>query len=387
MKNKKKREKTRNKKIKVYLQFPWKFTDSSYYKYLLTDSPKNIEYLNTSASKGVITNKKKFLSAHKTKHLIKKIIKNLKIPIPNAHLTKTKKEFDIIHGAHCLSLHRFKPWVTDIEEANQFYVGNKNKLTIKIVKKILNRKNCKRIIAWTEWSKKNILKDFPELKNKIEVVYPAMPVYFNKKRNQEIKKQKKDKINLLFVSRRFYFKGGLQAVELMDRITKKHKNVNAIIISDTPKEILKKYGKNKKIKFSPLISQDKIFNEIYPKTDIIIYPAFTDTFGFVNLEALSFGIPLIGVKGHCNEEIIENGKTGYLVKFPEKKVCKENLYTLKTWGGELKEMQKATEKLIKNKKFRDEISNNCIKELKYGKFSIRERNKRLKIMYQNAVER
>ncbi len=32
--------------MKVYLQYPWKFPDSPYYKYLIDSLPDGIEYLN-----------------------------------------------------------------------------------------------------------------------------------------------------------------------------------------------------------------------------------------------------------------------------------------------------------------------------------------------------
>ena len=35
-------------KIKVFLQYPWKFPDSPYYNYLVKYPPKNIEYLKNS---------------------------------------------------------------------------------------------------------------------------------------------------------------------------------------------------------------------------------------------------------------------------------------------------------------------------------------------------
>ena len=48
-------------KIKAFLQRPWKFSDSPYYKYLLSGSPKNIEYINVKDKRqGVIENARKF---------------------------------------------------------------------------------------------------------------------------------------------------------------------------------------------------------------------------------------------------------------------------------------------------------------------------------------
>ena len=48
------------KKIKVWLQYPFAFADSPYYKYLVVDPPKNVKYANGDLSEGVILNKTKF---------------------------------------------------------------------------------------------------------------------------------------------------------------------------------------------------------------------------------------------------------------------------------------------------------------------------------------
>ena len=216
-------------KIKIYLQRPWKFSDSPYYDYLTQDISDNVEYVNIEGKEqGIIKDLVKFKVLNKLKRTIKIILRNFFPFLPNAHLTKTIKEYDLIHCAHCLSLNK-KPWVTDIEYVNQFWAGGIVKKQRKQILKLLKSRYCKKILAWTEWTKKEILALFPEIENKIEVVYPAISV-------QRFKKEKSKKINLLFVSRRFYFKGGLHALEVMDRLTKNHKNVEALLISDIPRD-------------------------------------------------------------------------------------------------------------------------------------------------------
>ncbi len=32
--------------MKIYLQYPWRFPDSPYYKYLIDNPPEGIEYIN-----------------------------------------------------------------------------------------------------------------------------------------------------------------------------------------------------------------------------------------------------------------------------------------------------------------------------------------------------
>jgi len=92
------------KKIKIYLQYPWRFfSDSPYYKYLIESPLENIEYINTKNQNGVITKSKKFIFSKHLKWRIRKAIYSFKISMVNAHLTRSKKDYDLIHCAHCLS--------------------------------------------------------------------------------------------------------------------------------------------------------------------------------------------------------------------------------------------------------------------------------------------
>jgi len=44
-------------------------------------------------------------------------------------------------------------------------------------------------------------------------------------------------------------------------------------------------------------------------------------------------------------------------------------------------------KLIENKKLREKIRQNNLKEIREGRFSIKERNKKLKKIYQEAIKK
>tara|TARA_Y100000310_G_C20643862_1_gene795485 strand:+ start:656 stop:1786 length:1131 start_codon:yes stop_codon:yes gene_type:complete len=374
------------KKIKVYLQSPWKFPDSPYYKYLLTSPPDNVEYINVKKQKGAMTNYIKFIFSKHLKWKIRQIIYLFNIPLINVNLTRSKKEYDLIHCAHCLSRNKEKPWVIDIEGKWQFYVGHESPKLKESIKNILAEKNCKKILAWTIGEEKELTKEFPEIKDKIEVVYPAFPT-------SNIKRKKHKKINLLFYARYFYGKGGLHALEAIDRLTKKHKNVYGTFISaDIPKRIKEKYSKNLKIKIQDIIPQKNLFEEILPTSDIFIYPGYRDSFGFALVEVMSFGIPIITVNGFARKEIVENGKNGFVIDISggikNENLRKKGEKIMVEKGEEvIKKMIKKAELLIKNKKLRNKMSKNCIEAIKNGKFSIKERNKKLEKIYEEALRK
>lgn len=367
------------KKIKIFIQKPWVQSDSPYYKFLRENPPEGIEYVNAKNFK-LIQNKNKLKLNNWIKQNGKKWVRKFFPNLPNIHFTKDSEKYDLIHCAHCLSKNKNKSWVADMEHFGQFWLApmaqNKHGSKKWILPYILSN-NCKKIMPWTEWSKNNILKRFPELKDKIELVYPAVP-------ERKFKKKKTGKIKLLFVGRNFYLKGGEVAIKVVDELSRKYENVEGVIVSDTPSVILKKYSKNKKITFYNLLSQEKLFREIYPSCDIFLYPTFSDTFGFAILEAQSFGLPVITQKTrstHTLHETIREGETGFII---------ENLGA----SGEDRNFNKKiireiiinTEKLIKSKPLLKKMSKNCLKEIKSGKFSIRKRNEKLKKIYSDALK-
>ncbi len=361
--------------IKVYIQYPWKFPDSPYYKSLIEFPAKNIEYILDKKQKEVIINKNFFWVSNFLKRNIRRLANISQISFPNAHLSP-KGDYDIIHCAHCLSKNKNKPWVADIEMIPSFSISNWNKKRgQKKVKKILLKDNCKKILPWTESVKEEILEIYPKIKDKIEVLYPAIPEVKN------LKKKKNKKLRIIFVSRYFDIKGGLLALETLKRLKEKY-NIESIVVSDVPKKIREKYPN---IKIFGLLPKKDLF-ELMKDSDIFLYPSAMDTFGFSLLEAMSFGLPIVTINTHrtkSRKEIVENEKTGIIFDFFDK----INFYEIRKNEEEIiNKLIENCSRLIEDKKLREKMSKECINTIKEGKFSIKERNKKLKRIYEEALK-
>jgi len=371
-----------NQRTKVYLQYPWKFPDSPYYKYLIDSPPEEIEFLNTKKQKGVITSKRFFWFSNFLKDSIRLWVKKLKLVIPNAHLSQ-RGNYDLIHCAHCLSKNTDKPWVADVEIVYSLFVsGGEGSKNNKRVLNLLKRNNCKKILPWTESTKNEILSIFPEIKNKVEVVYPAIPI-------QKFKKKKNKKLKIIYTARYFWIKGGLVALEILSQLKEKYDLDIVFVSSKVPKEIKKKYPE---IEIQDLIPHKKMIQH-FKEADIFFYPSFLDTFGFSFLEAMSFGVPVVTVNTggtKACKEIIENKKTGLVIDFPH--YVGNEIYSkchrIEEEEKELiKRLVKKMSELIENKELREKMSKNCLKEIKSGKFSIKKRNKKLKRIYEEALKK
>jgi len=364
------------REIKVLLQFPWKFSDTPYYRDLLGYPPKGINYINPLTRQGIITSKKKFMFLNKLKGIVRDSFDKIGVPIANAHHANYEGKYDLLHCAHCLSLEN-RPWVADFESYWQMWIsGRRTKEGRKKVYDIIKRENCKKIMCWSEKTKENILRFFPDMKEKLEVVYPGIPLHVKRK------KISRDKIRILYSARYFWIKGGLISLEVFKRIKKNHPEVEIIFISDTPEKIKKRY---KEIKFCNLMPQEKLF-DLLKETDIFFYPSFIDTFGFMVLESMSFGVPVITLNTHETEarkEMIIDGKEGFLLdigKVPRFKKIGEREKKI------IEELTKKTERLILDKKLRETMSKECIKTIEKGRFSIYQRNIKIKKIYEEALK-
>jgi len=123
--------------------------------------------------------------------------------------------------------------------------------------------------------------------------------------------------------------------------------------------------------------------EIFPQSDIFVYPGYSDSFGFALIDALASGTPIVSIDGFARKEIVKEGKTGFVIERQKN----SGWYPSKEEEGKIiKELVEKTSLLIKNKKLREKMSKNCIKMVKEGKFSIKERNKKLGKIYEEALK-
>ncbi len=366
--------------VRVYLQYPWKFVDSSYYRNLVNSSPVEIEYINKNSMKSIDSkigfNINKFL-----KSWARRIITLLKTP----NLLYTRKgDYDLIHCAHCLSLNKKTPWVVDFERYETLSINGyyaRSKKGSEKIKKMLLKDNCKKILPWTNSARESLIKyiDDERINKKIDLLPFALPF-----KEYPLKRDSK-KIKILFVSRYFEPKGGYFALEVMEHLTKKYKNVYGVVVSETPQEVLEKYKSNDKIEFHNLMGQEELFEKIYSTSDILFYPGFSDTFGFALVEALMFKLPLISFEGFARDEIVIEGKNGFIIK--RGKGLSENwIEARKNFDKKyVGEAIKKTEKLILDKSLREKMGNYGHRMIKTGKFSVVERNKKLKQIYGEAL--
>jgi glycosyltransferase involved in cell wall biosynthesis len=167
------------------------------------------------------------------------------------------------------------------------------------------------------------------------------------------------------------------------------------MITNAPEEYVRKY-ESRNIEFlKPNLSREELFRRFYLGSDIFLFLTHFDTFGFVMLEAMNFELPVIALREYATPEIVEDGKNGFLIdceyvrdNFPQYSTIEERAGFLKTKPQEdvIRKLVEKCSFLIENEKTRKRMGEAGRRMVSEGRFSIRERNRKLKRIYAEALE-
>jgi len=371
-------------KIKVLLKSTPSSNLHSVYQELVDHPPVNCVYLRASDNKLSVD---RFLGGGM-----------YYLCLPNLSLIGGLGNVDLVHSHQQLILNDV-PWVVDFEQAGLFmhahHLSLKRPWNRWVIRRLLLSDNCKKIMPWSFAAKKSLESMFntTNLEDKIEVIYPAIHSF-------KLKKYEQGCVTLLFIGRRFLRKGGIEALKAFKILSGKY-DIKLVVVSDVPQEIMRKCENIKNIEFYRNVHRDRLFREFFPRSDIFFFPTFYDTFGMVFLEAMAFGVPIVTLDGFATPEIVEDGKNGFLIK-PYSKLWFGKDYLLHPKWGEFDKLKKVLSKseqerivndlvfktslLIENDTLRKKMGEYGRSMVESGKFSIKERNKKLERIYREAIE-
>jgi glycosyltransferase involved in cell wall biosynthesis len=231
---------------------------------------------------------------------------------------------DLFFSPHILLVNR-SDWVIDLEHPFWLFTDHYGNLEPKsisfklrswIAKRWLERVNCKSIIAWSNASMEMLIDFFGEkIAKKVSVIYPMVssPV--------EIVKRPTHEVSLLFIMPNKAFEGERKGKDValdIFRAVKNDPKVKLIFIgylTDSEKSEFEN-----RIEHYSQIEREKLLSEIYPKSDILLFPSRAETFGAVVIEAQSMGVIPIATYGKSvfsTPELIKDGENGFLVRNKE----------------------------------------------------------------------
>ena len=236
-----------------------------------------------------------------------------------------------------------------------------------------NPNGAKKIIVFSKFAHK-LHKDLGVPKEKLEVIYAGLPhsysssegAYATESRSKKESSRQARTINILFVGTWFERKGGALLIEAFKILSEKYSNIRLTIVGQVPKNFK---VQNKKLKVYDFVPRERLMREFFPRADIfVLAPPKVEGFGFSVLEAISFGIPVVVSNVCALPELVENGKTGFVVK-----------------PGSVNDLVEKLEILIKDQTLREKMGDAARKRF-LEKFSIEKSNSGLLKIYNNALK-
>lgn len=196
-----------------------------------------------------------------------------------------------------------------------------DKIAWELTRKVYNRANL--VLTPTNALKKEIEKH--GVKKRIEVLSNGIDLDYFKKKNDYVPRK-----NLIHVGRIGFEKNVEVVIKAISIAAKDMPGIKLDIVGTGPaekklNEIVNALGVKKNVRFLGFIPREKL-KDLYCKYDAFITASTMETQGLVILEAMSAGLPAIGVDKLAVPDMIKHEVNGYISKpYNEKEMAKNIL--------------------------------------------------------------
>lgn len=206
-------------------------------------------------------------------------------------------DVDLIHSAQFM-LRTPKPYVVDFEQVGVFSLHQQLALSRPWARARLRRAilddDCKHMLPWTDTARDGLLSIVGDsVAHKVTTLRPAIrPAVTAPTARGD------GPLRVLFVGTHFYEKGGVEAIRAATRA----ENVQLDIISYVPPGFDMPPGITVHVP-----ARRDLVERLYAQSHVLLFPSHMDTYGWVVMEAMAHGLPVIA-PGHLalNELIGED---------------------------------------------------------------------------------
>lgn len=238
---------------------------------------------------------------------------------------------------------RFVPWV----RGGDWYLTRGGFLGRRIISYVI--RNSPIILVQTEKIMREILEEFPG--KRIEVIPNGV----------DIKKDRSSGDKIVYIGNLSERKGVEYLIEAMKGV-----DAELLVVGDGPKRLYLESIAGDNVRFVGRASHDEVGN-YFKKAKIFVLPAKKGE-GLPNviLEAMTFGIPVVSTNIAGISDVVEHGKTGFLVN-----------------PRDSTGLRKYIKRLLDDDRLRREMSSNCLIEVR--KYSWESMIKRLEKVYGELI--
>jgi glycosyltransferase involved in cell wall biosynthesis len=217
---------------------------------------------------------------------------------------RIKDDVALIHSAQFLLRDPPKPYVVDFEQVGVFSLYQQIALERpwareRLVKAILDER-CRRLLPWSESARAGLLKVAANdaVAAKTTTLLPAIRQVAERPRTRG-----GGPLRVLFVGTAFYEKGAVEAIRAVARTP----GTRLDLVSYVPDDF--KPPSNVTVHVP---ARRDLVERLYADAHVLLFPSHMDTFGYVVMEAMAHGLPVLAPAHLALKELIEDGESGLL---------------------------------------------------------------------------
>jgi glycosyltransferase involved in cell wall biosynthesis len=278
---------------------------------------------------------------------LNRVVRPMTIPDIGFRALRMRDSFDLVH-AHAHPVHLTglgdTPLVMSEGSSSAVYLGDylgwdarllasRFRRTRRIYRilglhdRLLALDRVNRVYVFSEWAREVNLRWGADPR-KLEVVAPGFPV------PPPVSRDQRDTFTFLFVGGDFERKGGFDLVEAFELVSRQHPHARLALVTDpgerNPDRFIHGWvGEARRgrvlAKLDALerqglasrhvaVGRREVLEAFYPGADAFVMPTLAEGFGFTNVEAMSFGLPVISSFVGPIPEVVAEGKTGFLLQ-------------------------------------------------------------------------
>jgi glycosyltransferase involved in cell wall biosynthesis len=223
----------------------------------------------------------------------------------------------LIHSAQQLFRGPGLPYVVDFECIEVFCLYQRAALERPRARRRLldaiSDERCRFLLPWSEASRRGLEAALgptaaARLARKTVTVLPAIAP-----RSDRPARRGPGPLRVLFVGTAFEAKGGVDAIRAIARVRATH-DVTLDVVSDVPERWRAEIERNAWLTLHAFPTPRSRVAELCGQAHLLILPSHTDTLGFVILEAMANGMPVLATRNFAIPELVEDGVSGVLVE-------------------------------------------------------------------------
>jgi glycosyltransferase involved in cell wall biosynthesis len=279
--------------------------------------------------------------------LLNRVVHPLAVPDMGFRALRLVERFDLVHvHAHPVSLRglRGAPLVMSEGSSAAVYIGEylgwddarlgrglartrRMYRGLRIADRLLTLERTAGAYVFSDWAREINLRWGAD-PAKLEVIAPGFPT------PPAIDRADHEHFTVVFVGGDFERKGGFELVAAFAQAVEGRPELRLVLAGSDPAErnpdrlvhewvpaarraqglqmiaALERTGALRRL---PWVSREDLLTEIYPGADAFAMPTHAEGFGFTNVEAMSFGLPVVTSTAGPAAEIVDDGRTGLLV--------------------------------------------------------------------------